>query len=152
MLYGAVRSDALESEVLLATLSKIRRAQMERSEGMASSAILTRACPKYSSKSRRRNQVKKQQKPEQRPEPVRSARSTAIAEKGISTSRDEMQMMSSLISDLSSGRITPKVADSICNATGKMLKVVELEAKFGVTAQNGGRKLLRFVESDATGN
>lgn len=52
-------------------------------------------------------------------------------------------MMSSLMSDLIDGRITPQIGNAVANAGGKLLRVVELQHKYG-TAGNGrpDRKLL----------
>lgn len=43
--------------------------------------------------------------------------------------------MSALMTDLIEGRITPSVGNATCNAGGKLLKVVEMQAKYG---QSGG--------------
>jgi len=40
-------------------------------------------------------------------------------------------MMSGLMSDLIEGNITPQVANATVNAGGKLLKVVELQLKYG---------------------
>jgi hypothetical protein len=40
-------------------------------------------------------------------------------------------MMSALMSDVVDGRITPQAAGSVVNAGGKLLKVVELQLKYG---------------------
>ena len=39
-------------------------------------------------------------------------------------------MMSGLMSDVLAGSVTPDVANAVCNAGGKLLKMVELEYKF----------------------
>lgn len=39
--------------------------------------------------------------------------------------------MSALIADLTDGRITPQVGNAICNASGKLLKVAEMQYKYG---------------------
>ncbi len=46
--------------------------------------------------------------------------------------------MSALISDLTLGRIAPNVANAACNAAGKLLRVVELEHRFGNPKGRGG--------------
>jgi hypothetical protein len=45
--------------------------------------------------------------------------------------------MSALMSDVIDGRVTPAVANSAVNAGGKLLKVVEMQHKYG----RGGSKL-----------
>ena len=62
------------------------------------------------------------------PEP---ARSLIIATKGIKTGADFASMMSALMSDLAEGRIQATVANAMCNAGGKLLKVVEMQYRYG---------------------
>lgn len=45
--------------------------------------------------------------------------------------------MSRLISDLIENRIETTTANAVCNAGGKLLKIVEMEHKYGVKA--GGK-------------
>lgn len=45
-------------------------------------------------------------------------------------------MMSALMSDLIEGRVKPGVANSICNAGGKLLKMLELQQKYGKREQD----------------
>lgn len=54
-----------------------------------------------------------------------------IAAKGVTTGSDFAQMMSALMSDLIEGNISPIVANATVNAGGKLLKVVELQLKYG---------------------
>jgi hypothetical protein len=53
-------------------------------------------------------------------------------------------MMSALMTDLAEGTVTPNVANAICNAGGKLLKVVDMQQKYG-TAIPGARKLLSLA-------
>lgn len=39
--------------------------------------------------------------------------------------------MSALMSDLIDGSVTPSVGNAVCNAGGKLLKIVELQYKYG---------------------
>jgi hypothetical protein len=77
------------------------------------------------------------------------AKSIVIAKPGIRNTRDVIAMMSSLISDLAASRVTPKVANSICEAAGKMLKIAELQHRF-VLEDAHGRKMLNSA-GDSTG-
>ena len=61
----------------------------------------------------------------------------AQAELGIKTGRDFAQFMSSLMSDLIKGTVTPGVGNAACNAGGKLLKVVEMQHRYGV--KGGGK-------------
>jgi hypothetical protein len=72
----------------------------------------------------------------------KSPRSLAVADKGIHTGGDFAKLMSCLMSDLISGRITPNVGNATCNAGGKLLKVVEMEFKYGTRGPGTGKKTL----------
>lgn len=58
-------------------------------------------------------------------------RSLALADRGIKTGTDFANMMSALMSDIISERISPSIANATCNAGGKLLKVVEMQYKYG---------------------
>ena len=58
-------------------------------------------------------------------------RSLAIAKQGVRTGRDFANLMSALMTDLIEGKITPGVGNAACNAGGKLLKVVEMQMKYG---------------------
>jgi hypothetical protein len=62
----------------------------------------------------------------------------AIASVGVKTGSDFAALMSATISDLVTGAITPQVGNAVCNAGGKLLKVVEMQQRYGSPA--GGRK------------
>lgn len=71
-----------------------------------------------------------------------------IASRGVKTGSDFAQMMSALMSDLIDGRITPMVGNATCNAAGKLLKVVELQHKYGTDGSDSGvgKKTLQLTE------
>ena len=52
---------------------------------------------------------------------------------GSSTRKRLCYLMSGLMSDLIDGRVTPQVGNAVCNAGGKLLKVVEMQHKYGTT-------------------
>ena len=58
-------------------------------------------------------------------------KSLGIARDGITTGHQFASLMSALMADLIEGRITPGVGNAACNAGGKLLKVVEMQAKYG---------------------
>lgn len=72
------------------------------------------------------------------------ARSIAIAQSGVKTSRDFAAMMSALMSDILDERIEPRAANAVCNAGGKLLKMVELEHKYGSPKQSGPERTLQL--------
>lgn len=73
-------------------------------------------------------------------------RSLSVAKKGIRTGNDFAELMSSLMSDIIEGRVTPSVGNATCNAGGKLLKVVEMQYKYGTNGPNQERSLLLAVE------
>jgi len=54
-------------------------------------------------------------------------------------------MMSALMSDTIAGRISPQVTNATVNAGGKLLKVVELQLKYGAPGSHGARKELQLI-------
>jgi hypothetical protein len=74
-------------------------------------------------------------------------KSLSIAARGISTSRDFRDFMSALMSDVISGRVTANVTNAACNAGGKMLKMVDLECRYGTQPEQKRRTMsLAFEE------
>lgn len=58
-------------------------------------------------------------------------RSAEFAQRGIQTSSDFAGMMSALMSDVIEGAVPPQVANATVNAGGKLLKLVEMQLKYG---------------------
>lgn len=67
-----------------------------------------------------------------------------LAAAGIRTSFDFANLMSALMSDLIEQKLAPGTGNAVCNAGGKLLKVVELQAKYGTPGPNGN--MLRLAE------
>lgn len=74
------------------------------------------------------------------PKLAKGATSLAYAAKGITTGHDFANFMSALMSDLIAGRVSPGIGNAACNAGGKLLKVVEMQLRYG-TQEAGGRVL-----------
>lgn len=55
--------------------------------------------------------------------------------------------MSSLMSDLIDGRVTPSIGNATCNAGGKMLKVIEMQYKYGTQGPGQQKTLILAVGS-----
>jgi hypothetical protein len=53
--------------------------------------------------------------------------------------------MSALMSDVLDGSVTPITANAAVNAGGKLLKVVEMQYKYGAPRQNQDRPVLRLT-------
>lgn len=74
--------------------------------------------------------------------------SQKIAERGIHTSRDFRDLMSSLMSDVIAGKLTPGTTNAACNAGGKLLKMVELEHKYATSPERPPRTLSVAFETE----
>jgi len=55
------------------------------------------------------------------------------------------------MSDIIEGRVTPQIGNATCNAAGKLLKIVELQHKYGTTGKNGSRVLQLAMQSPLIG-
>lgn len=53
-------------------------------------------------------------------------------------------MMSALMSDIVEEKVTPRVANATVNAGGKLLRVVELQIKYGEAQSQEGKELLKL--------
>jgi len=62
-------------------------------------------------------------------------KSLRFAKDGIRTGEDFANTMSALMSDLIEGSITPEVGNAVCNAGGKLLKMVEMQYKYASPPQ-----------------
>lgn len=72
-------------------------------------------------------------------------RSLAISERGISTGSDFAGLMSALMGDIISGRVTPAVGNAACNAGGKLLKIVEMQYRYGTQSGAQNDRVLTLV-------
>ena len=75
------------------------------------------------------------------------ARSLAVAAKGVATGEEFALLMSCLMSDVIEGKLTPDVANATCNAGGKLLKIVEMQYKYG--SQSDDRRTRPFMLAPA---
>lgn len=78
-------------------------------------------------------------------------RSLAITEKGIQTGNDFARCMSALMSDIIAQRVTPQVGNAVCNAGGKLLKVVELQLRYGSAKEPNGERVLYLTPAMTLG-
>lgn len=72
-------------------------------------------------------------------------RSMQLAERGVNTGSEFASLMSALLSDTISGKIDPRVSNAACNISGKLLKVVELQFKYGKAVDGMGERLLALT-------
>ena len=75
----------------------------------------------------------------------KAPRSLDIASRGIRTGHDFASFMSALMSDLIEGRVTPNIGNAACNAGGKLLKVVEMQYRYGTTGKDGVKRTLTLA-------
>ena len=68
--------------------------------------------------------------------------SLAIAQHGVTTGDEFARLMSALMSDVILGTITPDIANSACNAGGKLLKIVEMQYRYGQQKPQGERPFI----------
>jgi len=83
-------------------------------------------------------------------EEAKEPRSLGIAARGIKTGNDFASLMSALMSDLIDGRVTPSIGNATCNAGGKLLKVVEMQYRYGTQGPGSGSKLLVLAFEEPT--
>lgn len=58
-------------------------------------------------------------------------RSLAVADGPLTSGSDYANLISALISDVVRGSLAPPVLTATCNGVGKLLKMVELQHKYG---------------------
>jgi len=56
--------------------------------------------------------------------------------------------MSALMTDLIEGRVSPGIGNAACNAGGKLLKVVELQNRYGTPGPGRTQKILDLTMKD----
>lgn len=64
-------------------------------------------------------------------------KSLVVARKGLKTSKDFANFMAALMTDIVEGKVSPGMGNASCNAGGKLLKVVEMEYKYGTKDDKG---------------
>jgi hypothetical protein len=78
-------------------------------------------------------------------------RSLEIAARGVQTGGHFANLMSAVMSDLIDGRLTPSVGNAVCNAGGKLLKVVEMQQRWGTSKSEGGPRDLLLTVGEPNG-
>jgi hypothetical protein len=73
------------------------------------------------------------------------AKSIALAERGIHTGSEFASVMAALLTDTIAGRINPQVSNAVCNISGKLLKVVELQYKYGKVVEGQTTRMLTLT-------
>lgn len=76
-------------------------------------------------------------------------RSAPIAKRGIRTTQDFAELMSALMSDIIEERIPPDIANATVKAGQQMLKVVEMQIKYGEINPGAKRRNLALLTEGA---
>lgn len=81
---------------------------------------------------------------------VAKPRVSQLASRSIETASDVVEHMSAVISDIENNLLLPQQANAVCNAMSKLLKVVDMQYRYGLH----GRSRLLLVEANGkqTGN
>ena len=69
----------------------------------------------------------------------------ALADKGISTGADFLRMMTALMADTVMGRVQPQTANATCNVAGKIIRMVELQHKYGRQVEGSTERMLALT-------
>lgn len=71
-------------------------------------------------------------------------RSLALAEQGIATAPELASFLSAIMTDVIRGALHPATANASVNAAGKLLKVAEMQIKYGKPNGTEGQSPLRL--------
>jgi hypothetical protein len=74
------------------------------------------------------------------PDKLKVSRSLKIARGGLTTGFDTINLLTATITDVLEEGITTNQANVVVNAVGKVLKVVELQFKYGKPRPDGARE------------
>jgi hypothetical protein len=90
---------------------------------------------------------KPKHKPVLLPPAPRSARILSLTGDGLDTADKFARFMTEMMCDLAEELVSPEVGNAITNAGGKVLKVIEMQIKYGTKVDATGEKrlLLRAV-------
>lgn len=80
-----------------------------------------------------------------------SSKSILLANLGIHTGAQFASLMSALLTDTITGRIDPRTSNAACNIGAKLLKVVELEFRYGKKVEGATKRVLALTPLAATG-
>lgn len=71
--------------------------------------------------------------------------SAKLADNGIVTGADFSRVMAALLADTIAGRIEPQRANASCNVAGKLIRMVELQHKYGRQVEGSTDRLLQLT-------
>lgn len=73
-------------------------------------------------------------------------RSVGIASRGIRTAGDAANFLSALIGDVMTEAVPTKIANTACNGMGKLLKVVDMQQRYGKPKDGEPEKMLVLAD------
>jgi hypothetical protein len=76
--------------------------------------------------------------------PRKTPESLAIARKGVKTANDFACLMGALMSDMIEGSVSAEVGNATCKAGSNLLKVVEMQYRYGTPGRVTDRKNLEL--------
>lgn len=68
-----------------------------------------------------------------------------LADAGISTGADFSRVMAALLADTVAGRIEPNRANAACNVAGKLIRMVEMQNKYGRQVEGQTERMLALT-------
>lgn len=68
-----------------------------------------------------------------------------LADAGIATGADFSRVMAALLADTVAGRIEPNRANAACNVAGKLIRMVEMQHKYGKQVDGTNERLLTLT-------
>jgi len=71
--------------------------------------------------------------------------SAQLADNGIVTGADFSRVMAALLADTIAGRIEPQRANASCNVAGKLIRMVELQHKYGRQVEGSTERMLALT-------
>ena len=69
-----------------------------------------------------------------------------ISERGIRTAQDFAQFMSAMMGDVISGRLTHNKAATATRSGVALLKVIEMQYRYGSETEQPGKRTLRLID------
>jgi len=80
------------------------------------------------------------------PQEPLAPRCLAISERGISTAQDFAQFMSAVMGDVIAGRLSASKAGAATRSGSTLLKVIEMQYKYGSETEQPGKRTLRLID------
>jgi hypothetical protein len=80
------------------------------------------------------------------PEEQATPNCLAISERGVRTAQDFAQFMSAMMGDVISGRLSSGKASAATRSGCALLKVIEMQYRYGSETEQPGKRVLRLID------